>query len=111
MRFSRIAAGVLYPRAIGWPQGSAPLRLRSEDLHWHAVEGEVLALDARTQLYLTINESGALLWDLLARGTTRAELVDRLVREYDLAPDRAASDVDLMVGDLSGRGLLADVGT
>ncbi len=71
----------------------------------------MLALDTRTQLYLTINESGALLWGLLARGTTRVELVERLVREYDLAPDRAASDVDLMLGDLSARGLLADVGT
>src|SRR5205809_908911 len=65
----------------GYPPGmkaaSAPLRLRSADLHWRAVEGEVLALDARTALYLAVNRAGALLWELLARGTSRAELVER----------------------------------
>jgi hypothetical protein len=84
------------------------LRLRSDDLHWQAVEGEVLALDARTQVYLAVNKSGAVLWDLLARGTSRAELIERLVSQYDLAPDRAAGDVDRILNELSAKGLLAD---
>lgn len=84
------------------------MRLRSDDLHWQAVEGEVLALDARTQVYLAVNKSGAVLWDLLARGTSRAELIERLVSQYDLAPDRAAGDVDRMLNELSAKGLLAD---
>jgi hypothetical protein len=83
------------------------LRLRSADLRWRAIQGEVLALDVRAELYLELNRSGALLWELLARGTTRAELVDRLAREYDLAPERAASDVDRLLAELSARDLLA----
>jgi hypothetical protein len=85
------------------------VRLRSADLHWKDVEGDVLALDTRTELYLAVNKSGALLWQLLARGTTRAELVDRLAHEYDLAPARAASDVAALLDDLSARGLLAEL--
>jgi hypothetical protein len=87
------------------------LRLRSDDLHWRPVEGEVLALDVRRELYLAVNKSGAVLWELLSQGTTRDELIDRLAREYDLAPDRAAADVDVMLRDLSAHGLLAEAGT
>jgi len=108
IRFVSSPLDLVYPHGIGWAQASAPLRLRSNDLHWHQVEDEVLALDARTQLYLAVNKSGAVLWDLLARGTSRAELIERLAREYDLAPECAAFDVDQMLGALSARGLLAD---
>ena len=82
------------------------MRLRSADLRWQAVEGDVLVLDLRKELYLEVNRSGTLLWELLARGTTRSELVDRLVREYDLAPERAVSDVDRLLEELSARDLL-----
>jgi len=68
----------------------------------------VLALDVRSELYLELNKSGARLWELLARGTTRAELVDRLVCEYDITPERAASDVDRLLDELSTRDLLAE---
>jgi len=99
---------VVYSDGIGWAPESAPLRLRSDDLHWQTVEGEVLALDARTQLYLAVNKPGAGLWDLLARGTSRAELIERLASEYNLAPDRAGGDVDRMLRELSAQGLLTD---
>ena len=100
-----MARKVYAPRIEG-SLPSSELRLRSADLHWQAVEGDLLALDVRTQLYFELNHSGALLWELLARGTSRTELVDRLVREYDLAPERAASDVDRLLEELSARDLL-----
>jgi hypothetical protein len=82
------------------------LQLRSADLRWQAVEGDVLVLDVRNELYLEVNRSGAVLWELLARGTSRAELVDRLVQVYDLAPERAVADVDRLLEELSARDLL-----
>jgi hypothetical protein len=72
------------------------------------VKGEVLAVDLRTDLYLELNRSGAVLWELLARGATRAELVDRLVRTYDLHEERAAADVDRLLDELWARDLLAE---
>ena len=70
----------------------------------------MLALDVRTELYFAVNRAGALLWTLLARGTTRAELAERLAREYDLPPARAASDVDALLAELSARELLQEPG-
>ena len=100
-------AGNLYAPGIEASSAPAELRLRSADLRWQAAESDLLVLDLRNGLYLELNRSGALLWELLARGTTRAELVNRLAREYDLAPERAASDVDQLLAELSARDLLA----
>jgi hypothetical protein len=68
----------------------------------------VLAVDARDQLYLAINRSGALLWELLARGTSREELIECLVHEFDLGPATAAADVDVLLEELSARDLLTE---
>ena len=66
----------------------------------------MLVLDLRKELYLEVNRSGTLLWELLARGTSRTELVDRLVQMYHLAPERAGADVDRLLEELSARDLL-----
>ena len=87
---------------------SGLLRLRAAGVHWQLVEGVVLALDEATQEYLALNRSGALLWELLARGATRGELVERLVSEYALEPARATADVERLLRELGERGLLAD---
>ena len=47
------------------------LRLRNADLAWRTVDDEMIAIDVRESTYLTANDSGALLWNALASGTTR----------------------------------------
>ena len=47
------------------------LRLRESDLAWRTVDDEMIAIDVRDSTYLTANDSGALLWNALAAGTTR----------------------------------------
>lgn len=83
------------------------LRLREDGLSWRALEGEVIALDLSESLYLSANASGALLWQALARGATRAELEATLVDAYAIEPERARADVDAFLADAEERGLLA----
>jgi Coenzyme PQQ synthesis protein D (PqqD) len=82
------------------------LRLRTEDLHWRTVDGEIIALDARALTYLTANSAGAVLWRALSAGATREGLADALVAAYGIARDRALADVDAYVGELAAQGLL-----
>jgi len=82
------------------------LRLRSDHLHWLESDGEVVALDERTLVYLNANQTGALLWMALAAGTTRDDLVRSLVAEFEVGESTAARDVDRFLADLAARGLL-----
>jgi hypothetical protein len=82
------------------------LRLRSADLHWREIDGEVVALDARELTYVAANSAGALLWQALAEGATRDGLAQKLVSAYGIARERALADVDAFIGELISQGLL-----
>lgn len=82
------------------------LRLRLDRLHWIEADGEVVALDESARVYLGANPTGAVLWQALAGGTTRAELVRVLLDEYDVDEATAGADVDRFLADLDERGLL-----
>ena len=57
---------------------------------------EIVILDEAKELYLATNPTGTLLWNALAEGTTRPELISLLVETYDLDHHQAADDVDAL---------------
>ena len=84
------------------------LHLRADRLQWVDADGEVIALDERSLMYLNANPSGALLWRTLAGGATREELVQALLDAFEVDAETAKRDVDRFVADLSARGLLEE---
>lgn len=88
------------------PAQSRIVRLREEAVDWREVDGEIVALDRATSVYLSINPSGAALWPALVDGATVDELVEMLLARFDVDPPRARADVDAFVGDLAERQLL-----
>lgn len=87
--------------------GNEVLRLREAALPWRLVDGEIVALDLARSVYLTANESGALLWAALASGATREELARVLVDAFELDAEDAAKDVDAFLAEAADRDLLA----
>ncbi len=85
---------------------SNELRLRNEGLAWQAIEGQIVALDLDSSVYLAANRTGALLWGLLAEGTTREALIASLVQTFEVERETAARDVDGFLDQLSERCLL-----
>lgn len=43
---------------------------------------------------LSLNESGAMLWNILKQETTREELAMELTKEYNISYQKALTDVD-----------------
>jgi len=82
------------------------LRLRADRVDWRVVEGEVVALDVTTSDYLAVTGAGTVIWEGLAEGVRRDELVDRVVARYEVDPATAAADVDAFVAGLDARGLV-----
>jgi hypothetical protein len=82
------------------------LRLRMDALEWREIEGEVVALDLRTSVYLAVNRSGAVLWPALVEGATRRALAEELIEAYQLEPKVAEADVDAFLASLTKCGLL-----
>ena len=55
---------------------------------------------------LTLNESGALLWQMLESGADRAALVEALTSEYEVTAEQAGADVDEFITTLLQAGCL-----
>jgi hypothetical protein len=85
------------------------VRLRTENLSWRTLDGEVIALDAQASAYLGANVAGSLLWRRLADGATRDELVAELVDAYGIDRSTAEADVDRFIVELSQAGLLEEL--
>jgi hypothetical protein len=87
---------------------SETLRLRADALEWRTIEGEVVAVDLLTATYLAVNKSGAKLWDALASGATREQLIDVLVDEFGLAREQATTDAEAFVQMLADQNMLLE---
>jgi hypothetical protein len=89
------------------PTGEPTIRLRSTDLDWRIVEGEVVMLDGQER-YMAANQAGATLWPMLAEGATRSALAIRLREQFDIDEQVASRDVDAFLSELRVQGLLED---
>jgi hypothetical protein len=83
------------------------VQLRPTALTWHVVGTEVVVLDLEGSVYLKLNGSGRVLWELLVDAAGTDALAAALVDAYGIAEDRARADVDEFLGELRRRGLLA----
>lgn len=83
------------------------LQLRPGATAWQEDEHETVLLDLGRSSYLGVNPAGTLLWSMLAGGTTRDALVERLQAEYGLPAERAEHDVDAFLAQCAERGYLA----
>ena len=87
---------------------TATLRLRQDAVEWRRLEGEIVALDLRRALYLSVNRTGVALWEALAQGATSRRLEEILVAEHGVDAQTASRDVAAFLADLHEHGLLAE---
>lgn len=85
---------------------NAMYRLRTAALSWAPAKKEVIVLDLKTSMYLSSNESGKLLWELLAKSASKNDLARALVEHFAVDPARASVDADAFVADLVNRKLV-----
>lgn len=57
---------------------------------------------------LSLNESGAMLWEALEKGADRNGLVAALIAEYDVTREEAAADVDAFLEKLTRFGCICE---
>jgi hypothetical protein len=84
----------------------AVLRLRSNELTWREVDGEIIALDLTSSLYFTANRTGTLLWSSLVEGARLGDLTALLTEQFELAEADARRDVSSFIALLDSHSLL-----
>ncbi len=57
---------------------------------------------------ITLNDSGVFLWNLLSRGATHDELLEKMLEEYDVTEMTARAGLDRFLEKVRGAGLIDD---
>jgi hypothetical protein len=70
------------------------------------VGGESVLLDLEGEQYYGLNASGTLIWEMLSDGGGREQASSALVRAFGIEQSRALADVDALIVELVGAGLL-----
>ncbi len=55
---------------------------------------------------MSVNETGAFLWELIEKGAERDALVDAMLGKYEVDRATAAKDVDAFLAQLTDKGLV-----
>lgn len=58
---------------------------------------------------LTLNESGATLWNVLSEGSSVEGLADALIAEYEVTREQALADAEEFINMLKNVGCIEDV--
>src|SRR5581483_7189478 len=96
-------------KGINLPTNSQEtFRIKTQEVAWREIGDEMVVLHLGTATYLSINGSGRTLWNRMADGASRQELIDALIATYEIDGDRAARDVDTFITSLAENGLLQE---
>ena len=79
---------------------------RKADVEWRSVDDEIIVLDLRSQRYLSLNKTGAVLWPLLLEGAATDDLAGELKNRYGVDHAVAARDVEALLTQLRAADLL-----
>lgn len=75
------------------------------------VAGDVIVIPAEQALVdfkaiITLNETGAYLWELLREDTSKEKLLENMLKEYDVDEKILSADIDEFLSVLEEKGLL-----
>jgi len=69
------------------------------------LEGELVLLDPKTQQMYSLNATGTLIWETLKSGEY-ARVAERMSDAFEVDPEQAQQDADVLTADLERVGLL-----
>jgi len=82
------------------------IKIDTDNVLAREVDGEIVILDLKRQLYIGGNPSVTAMWPLLEQGASREQLADALVEAFGIDRERAEADLAAFVASLEEFDLL-----
>ena len=78
----------------------------SPDVISQEVSGETVLLDLESEHYFGLDEVGTRIWQLARQTDDLATIYQTLLAEYDVPESRLQQDLDTLLAEISGLGLI-----
>jgi len=70
------------------------------------IDKETVIFDAEESVLYTLNETASEIFRFLKKGLKQEEIVEKIVKKYDVRKERVEKDVKEIIGDLKKRKIL-----
>jgi hypothetical protein len=70
------------------------------------VSGETVLLDLQSENYFGLDEVGTRIWQLIKETNDLQAIFETLLAEYEVSEERLRQDLDTLLGEISGLGLI-----
>lgn len=81
--------------------------VRNKDIIWREVKGEGVLLNPQGGQYFGLTKVACSFWDKVDGERTTGEIVDILLKEYDVEKDVLTQDINELIDSLESRKLLS----
>jgi hypothetical protein len=78
----------------------------SPDVISQEVSGETVLLDLESENYFGLDEVGTRIWQLIKETNDLEAIFNILLAEYDVSEERLQGDLDALLGEIAGLGLV-----
>ena len=78
----------------------------SKDVLAQELDGETVLLDLASESFFGLDQVSTRVWQLLRDGAGRAEIIDRLLEEYEVDRDVLERDIEDLLERLAEAGLI-----
>jgi len=78
----------------------------SPDVISQEVSGETVLLDLESENYFGLDEVGTRIWQLIKETNDLQAIYSTLLEEYDVSEDRLQQDLDTLLAEVTGLGLV-----
>ena len=90
------------------PASPGVLPAPSAEVVSRRVGDEVVLVHLGTNRIFALSTTGARFWELLSDGSTRREIEERLLEEYEVSREEVSAEIDSLVSTLEAEGLVGD---
>lgn len=82
--------------------------LRNKVVLWRELDGEAILLDPKQGCSYNLNQVGTLIWKMLDGQHTTPDIVEAICEAYEVEPELALHDVELLLDNLRSNNLLSN---
>lgn len=83
------------------------LRPRDEEVAAKVIDGEAIIINLANGIYYSMDKVGGLIWDMVQSGQSLEKIIQGVTERYDVARDKAESDLLELVEEMLRENLVA----
>jgi hypothetical protein len=79
-----------------------------DDVLFQELQGEAVLLNLKTGVYLGLDQIGTRIWQILQEDGALSRVMEVILQEYDVTPERLTQDLLDLINQMQEQGLLAE---